>query len=632
MPRSAWLLLLPALAISTALQAQQAAYSPVLQIEAKQCAWRAGDDLRWAAPDLDESGWSPFDGTHTAPQSRLWFRCHLDSAALRSVQDPHLALSIPTAYELYFQGRRIGGSGDLSTGDFSLSEDRSWPLPPLSQQPAVFALRMAWRYSPGLLDEQVFDSFEIGNAYTLDGDRARLILASVRPSLPYVIGYSIAGLIGFLLLGLYYYDRTRRDLLWLSLACIPMAVLRLNSLCANAQVDYPYRLWEAITFLGQFTSVFQTLFFFALARRRVPWWLWVIHAVSHSGDLFMGLSVLQNADGAFWMETIRTRVSLLHLSAYTLVFLSAFAAFWPWSRLPSRLRPLVVCCYLWAFADFVYFAFLLSSRIIPGASRFVAAYTGLLLETRSVTTIGVIAILLWLLFRDQRQAVQERALLAGEMQAARDIQRTLVPATLPPTPGLRIEAAFFPAAEVGGDFYQIFPGEDDSTLIVLGDVSGKGLKAAMTGALAIGALRTLASEGLDPAILLTRLNRQIVAARQDGFITCLCALLQRDGTLVVANAGHLSPYLDGVELALDNGLPLGLAAEAAYANTALHLNRQYRLTLLTDGVLEARNPEGHLYGFDRTAAVSTRGASEIAGAAQAFGQEDDITVLTLQPL
>jgi len=219
--------------------------------------------------------------------------------------------------------------------------------------------------------------------------------------------------------------------------------------------------------------------------------------------------------------------------------------------------------------------------------------------------------------------------LRVEFQSAREVQQRLVPHTLPPTPGYRIESAYLPAAEVGGDFFQVIPQAHQATLVVLGDVSGKGLKAAMTGTLAIGALRALAAEDLTPGQVLTRLNRQMVAASNGGFITCLCALLHPDGTLVMANAGHLGPYLNGSEIALENGLPLGLTLDAEYVESRIHAAPNDSLTLLTDGVLEATSPSGELFGFDRTEDISRRSADEIARTAQIFGQEDDITVLTL---
>jgi serine phosphatase RsbU (regulator of sigma subunit) len=198
--------------------------------------------------------------------------------------------------------------------------------------------------------------------------------------------------------------------------------------------------------------------------------------------------------------------------------------------------------------------------------------------------------------------------------------------------GYALEAAYLPANEVGGDFYQVLVQADGSTLIVVGDVSGKGLKAAMTGALAIGALRTLAAEGLGPAELLRRLNGQIAAAQDGGFITCICARLEtglnRDG-MTIANAGHLSPYRHGEEVEVDSGFPLGIVAGAAYGETVVTLAAGDRMTFLSDGVLEARAGDGELLGFARMAELSVGTADAIAEAARRFGQEDDITVLTL---
>ena len=97
----------------------------------------------------------------------------------------------------------------------------------------------------------------------------------------------------------------------------------------------------------------------------------------------------------------------------------------------------------------------------------------------------------------------------------------------------------------------------------------------------------------------------------------------------MANAGHLAPYLNGRELTVEGGLPLGIADDASYVETAMRIDAGDTLTFLSDGVVEARNAAGELFGFERTTTISGRSAEQIAGAAQAFGQEDDITVLTL---
>jgi serine phosphatase RsbU (regulator of sigma subunit) len=236
-----------------------------------------------------------------------------------------------------------------------------------------------------------------------------------------------------------------------------------------------------------------------------------------------------------------------------------------------------------------------------------------------------------LLFRHRRVTLEhERA--TAELDAAREIQQRLVPKSIPTLTGCHIEAAYLPAHEVGGDFYQILPRPDGSVVIAVGDVSGKGLKAAMTGVLAIGALRTLAFEGLDPAAILVRLNAELVRASNGGFVTCFCGVLDPCGTLRFANAGHLAPFCNGREIQVTGTLPLGIDPNTAYEESTLALDPGDRLTVLSDGVVEAQSASGELFGFERTCQISSQTAQNIAEQAQRFGQTDDITVLTLSRL
>jgi serine phosphatase RsbU (regulator of sigma subunit) len=121
----------------------------------------------------------------------------------------------------------------------------------------------------------------------------------------------------------------------------------------------------------------------------------------------------------------------------------------------------------------------------------------------------------------------------------------------------------------------------------------------------------------------------MLARSGGGFTTCLVLRADADGKLTVANAGHIAPYLEGKELPLKNGLPLGLAAESTYTETTFQLGPGRQLTLVTDGVVEARDKDGALFGFERTAAISSQSADQIAKTAELYGQDDDITVLTL---
>jgi len=181
---------------------------------------------------------------------------------------------------------------------------------------------------------------------------------------------------------------------------------------------------------------------------------------------------------------------------------------------------------------------------------------------------------------------------------------------------------------VGGDFYRVQPGKDGDVLVVVGDVSGKGLRAAMTVSAIIGSLRIMAACG--PAEILCGLNHSLVGSLPGGFVTCLVAQLHANGSCTVANAGHLAPYRNGEEITVPPGLPLGIVASADYTQMTVHLRRGDVLTFVSDGVVEARNTGGELFGFDRTRQISRQSAEAIAEAAQRFGQEDDITVLTLE--
>ena len=227
------------------------------------------------------------------------------------------------------------------------------------------------------------------------------------------------------------------------------------------------------------------------------------------------------------------------------------------------------------------------------------------------------------LIQDQR----EKQRMSTELEAARAVQQVLLGLETPAISGLRIESAYKPAGEVGGDFFQIVPVEKDGVLLVLGDVSGKGLHAAMTVSAIMGALRIVPSSR--PAEVLSALNRTLCGRLSGGLVTCSVARIESDGRMTVANAGHLAPYRNGHEVLLEPGLPLGVIEAADYAESVFTLNLGDALTFMSDGVVEARTSAGELFGFDRTRSISTQSAEQIAQAAQAFGQEDDITVLTL---
>jgi serine phosphatase RsbU (regulator of sigma subunit) len=116
------------------------------------------------------------------------------------------------------------------------------------------------------------------------------------------------------------------------------------------------------------------------------------------------------------------------------------------------------------------------------------------------------------------------------------------------------------------------------------------------------------------------------------FTTCQAVWFGINGEMVIANAGHLPPYINSQEIALPGGLPLGVLAQIAYDEARFFLHPGDRVLLLSDGVVEARQPSGELFGFDRLQNLSQQSAFYLAEAAKAFGQQDDITVLTVRRL
>jgi len=251
--------------------------------------------------------------------------------------------------------------------------------------------------------------------------------------------------------------------------------------------------------------------------------------------------------------------------------------------------------------------------------------------TGTLTLLGIVTLAIFAhdLIRDR----SEKQRMAAELAAGRAIQQVLIPEDVPAIPGFNIQSVYKPFGEVGGDFFQVLPVKGDKSasgvLVIIGDVSGKGMPAAMTVSLLVGTVRTLAHYTQSPGEILAAMNQRMLARSHGGFTTCLVLRVDADGKLTIANAGHIAPYVDGKELPLENGLPLGISADTIYAESNFQLSPERQLTLLTDGVIEARDEAGALFGFEPAAALSTQPAEAIAQAAQAFGQDDDITVLTV---
>jgi serine phosphatase RsbU (regulator of sigma subunit) len=228
-----------------------------------------------------------------------------------------------------------------------------------------------------------------------------------------------------------------------------------------------------------------------------------------------------------------------------------------------------------------------------------------------------------------RQEVERKAIAQDLEQAQQLQQRVLVPEALA-SRFFTVETEYRPAQTVGGDFFQTLTKPDGSLLVVIGDVSGKGVSAAMLVAVLVGAIRNQAEYSFDPVAMLTMLNRRLLGRSGGHFATCLAVEILPDGTMRLANAGHLPPYRNGEEMELEGSLPLGLVSEATSSAQTFTLEPGDHITFLTDGVVEAINPANELFGFARAQQISGQPAASIAQQAQVFGQNDDITVLGVE--
>ncbi|HXT24081.1 MAG TPA: GAF domain-containing SpoIIE family protein phosphatase [Candidatus Eisenbacteria bacterium] len=212
------------------------------------------------------------------------------------------------------------------------------------------------------------------------------------------------------------------------------------------------------------------------------------------------------------------------------------------------------------------------------------------------------------LYQDARE---NELRLQNDLDTAREIQLQLLPRGAREVPGLDISAAYVPARELGGDFYDFLPYGEGRLALALGDVSGKGTAAALYGSLAIGMLREHAVENTAaPAVMLAMLNRRLHAARLEArFIALTFGVYDPlERTLTIANAGGTHPLLlrggQLSEIPVD-GIPLGLFPEAEYSVATLDLRVGDIIVFASDGILESENAKEEEFGFDRLRALLT---------------------------
>jgi hypothetical protein len=616
------------LLLTSAVRAQS-----MLAISPRQCVWRSGDDPVWATPDLDESAWQPYTDWRLNPnQPRLWVRCHLGPIAATEFDRPSVQIRLSAAYQLFMNGTPIGHNGDLRRGFFSMDFIQVFPFPPslVGNRSNILSLRIVQRFaSLGTSGSLQALEIRVGPTQTLRDNRAGVLVLSLHPNLITFVPLVVLGIVGLVLLGFSVLDRKHPEPILLGLSCVFLGLMFMNTLCGSMMTNEPVWAYLVVYSLTATANMLvQTSFYFVLARKRISAAFrlligaWVVCAAWQLAALLLPPQQALPLDAL--RNVIIEPISIVLLAL--LLGISPFVAFWPYHRIPARMRALAALSAAWGAILLAFFVTLGANEVF--ANRiFLQTWQAALFPAQSIVQACVVAALIALVVRDQRQIADQRSVLAGEMEAAQKIQRALIPASIDSLAGYRIEIAFCPALEVGGDFYSCRILSTGRQRILLGDVSGKGVAAAMTAAVLLGAAERREKD--IPVELLRHLNLVLSEMRLGGFATCLCGDISVDGTLVLANAGHIPPYLSGDEMKVDPSLPLGLAADFEYTETRLQLAPGDTLTFLSDGVVEARSQTGELFGFDRMRAISSRSAEHIAQAAQTFGQDDDITVLTV---
>jgi serine phosphatase RsbU (regulator of sigma subunit)/predicted ester cyclase len=242
----------------------------------------------------------------------------------------------------------------------------------------------------------------------------------------------------------------------------------------------------------------------------------------------------------------------------------------------------------------------------------------------------------------------ERERIEQELQVARSIQRASLPKEVPTLKGWQIAPFYQPAREVGGDFYDFLELKDGQLGLVVGDATGKGVPAALVMASARSMLRAVAQAlgPSSPGDVLRRVNDSLATdIPPNMFVTCFYAILDpKSGSLTYANAGHDLPYLhrDGAAEELRaTGMPLGLMPGMGYEEKQTILEAGQAALLYSDGLVEAHDPKGEMFGFPRLRElVAEHGEERSLGnflleelysfVGERWEQEDDITLLTLR--
>ncbi len=611
-----------------------------------------GDDTSWAQPSLDDSKWESIgvDGPwgtegHPSYAGYAWYRRHVQivPAAGETGQYSVLIPTVDDVYEVYWNGKLIGKYGEFPPHAFWYFSQFERAFPLSGSASGVLAIRM-WKAPLNAFSPAERGGLR-GPPYVGDPDTISLAVAFtewqiIRGDL---FDYGLVMLrvfIAFLCVVLWYRDRQGHLFIWVAVfTATPVAIDVLNRLF---RIPFP---WNVARFFNQpiyvlyHVSLWYLLVWLLRLHENQPLvkWTRILAYVSMAAGTIDGILALFWGSATLWMQwadgLLDAFVILVEVFPFVVIYLGLR------HRLDASRWVVALSALLLQMINTVADASALGQRFTHWTlftdiiETPLFSIQGVNFDSTKITSLVLFAAILFAVYRFALEQQARHNVMEREMQSAREIQQVLVPENLPAVEGYAVTSAYQPAMEVGGDFFQIIPNPDGSTIVALGDVSGKGLKAGMNVSMIVGVLRAEAGT-TSPSEMLNALNRCLVGRMAGGFATGMVFRVDQDGTVTFANAGHLPPYLNGLEYPLDSSLPLGLISFAEYTEEKLQLQPGDQLSVYTDGLLEATSPTGELFGFDRMNALFANRptAQEAMKAAIEFGQEDDITVLILTRL
>lgn len=614
-----------------------------------------GDNPVWASPSFDDFFWQQLSADqtwgaqgHNSYTGFAWYRMHVNITPAPGASSD-VALLIPAiddVYQVYWNGKEIGHLGQMPPHWrwYQSVPPQTYGLGPVRS--GVLAIRV-WKAPLFSNDPGTLGGFEaaplLGSPQAIANAKASLDYAWLSRNQFTFALTSLYAVVAAVCFFFWYRDQKQWLLFWMGMFCsclvseLFLGGLRLhvsNSLLVFiTQIEISIRemsLWFLLLWLLQLQDNRKLV---VLVRKAA---LISVLAGTLDGLLVFFYPWLISGLTLEWLDGIITPAILFFEALPIIIVAYAFlrgkqldSARWVVAAV-AFCNGMIYCLANVASQGVRYTHWTLADKMREPLFTLMGNPIQIMILFRSLLFFSI----LYAVARFSMENRRRTTALEQEYQSARELQRVLVPSSMPIIPGFTLTTAYRPAQEVGGDFFQIIPLESGPTLVVLGDVSGKGLMAAMTVSLIVGAIRALAEEHPTPADLLTLLNRRLCGRLQGGFATCVIMRIESSGDCLLASAGHPAPFLNDREMELPGALPLGIAHEVIYEETSYHLEVGDRFSLYTDGLLEAKNQAGELYSFARLERLfaANPSAAQATQAAVNFGQDDDITVLTLTRL